>query len=89
MSTATGIYGPLRNRAPRWVGLVLAIAAVVYIAVAAIARTGADPAPAGTSDPGPSVTYPSEHRGDFHDGVVRRGSSATDEGFRGGAVKRG
>ena len=74
-------------RAPRWLAIVLALLVSAFIA-SAVVRLGAEPAPARTRDPGPAITDPAAYRGDFHDGVVRRGVTG-DQGFRGGPARRG
>ncbi len=74
-------------RAPRWLAIALALLAFAIIA-SAVVSLAADRSPATTRDPGPSLSDPAGRRGDFHHGVVKRGSVA-DQGFRGGPARRG
>jgi hypothetical protein len=87
MSTMSASLGGRRTRAPLWLAIALAVLVFAFIA-SAVVSLSADPSPTGIRDPGPSVTYPAAHRGDFHEGYVRRGP-IVDEGFRGGTVKQG
>ncbi len=79
--------GASRTRASRWLGIVLALLASAFI-VSAVVSLSAEPAPTQARDPGPSVTYPAQQRGDFHGGYIRRGV-VEHQGFHGGVVKRG
>jgi hypothetical protein len=84
----TESLGATRTRGTtRVIGLAIALLVLAFIASAVVSLT-ADSAPSQTRDPGPAVTYPTGHRGDFHEGYVRRGV-ITDQGFHRGVVKRG
>jgi len=87
MSIASATLERGRTRAPRWLAIALGVLVVTFIAFAVVSLT-AEPSPTQTRGPGPSVTDPLQRHGDFHEGYVRRGP-IVDEGFRGGAVKRG
>jgi hypothetical protein len=89
MSSVQGTYGWDRIRVPRWIGLVLALAVVVYVAAVMLRDPGTDPATAGAREPGPSVSHPAQSRADFHAGVVRPSPAGSGDGVRGHPVRRG
>jgi hypothetical protein len=70
---STMIESPtLRPHAPRWIGIALALAAVLYVILQALALSDApaalDRAPA---ERRPVVVHPASARDDFHHGMVR------------------